>query len=54
MYKVKNNLSLISVQKLFKQRANLDDFRNKRCWEVPRVQTVNLGIDYIEESKRET
>ena len=47
MYKVKNNLSPIPVQEIFKQRADVYDFRNKRCWEVPRVQTVNFGIESL-------
>ena len=47
MYKVKNYLALILVQELFKQRANVYDFRNKRCWEMPRVQTVNFEIESL-------
>ena len=47
MYKVKNNLSPSPVGDLFKQRTEVYGLRNKRCWEVPRVQTVNFGIETI-------
>ena len=33
MYKVKNNLSLPLINKLFKPTLNDYDLRNKRCWE---------------------
>ena len=47
MYKVKNNLSPLPVQELFKQRADRYNFRKERFWEVPRVQTVNYGTETL-------
>ena len=47
MYKVKNNLSPLPVQELFKERAHRYDLRNERCWEVPQVQTINYGKETI-------
>ena len=47
MYKAKNKLSPQPVQDLFKQRDDIYDLRNERCWEVPRVQTVNYGIETL-------
>ena len=47
MYKAKNKLSPLPVQNLFKERDNIHDLRNERCWEVPRVQTVNHGIETL-------
>ena len=47
MYKAKNKLSPLPVQELFKQRDDTHDFRNERCWEVPRTQTVNFGIETL-------
>ena len=47
MYKVKNNLSPLPVQNIFKGRTHTYGLRNERCWEVPQVQTVNYGKETI-------
>ena len=47
MYKVKNNLSPLPVQELFKQRDQTYNLRKEGCWEVPRVQKVNYGIETL-------
>ena len=46
MYKVKNNLSPTPVQELFIQ-GNLQNLRNDKDWEIPKVRTVNNGIETI-------
>ena len=40
MYKIKNNLSPIPVQEIFKEHVNLHDLRKNRSWEVTNVRTV--------------
>ena len=40
MYKVKNKISALPIQKLFTEQVNVHDLRNKRCWEIPKVRTV--------------
>ena len=47
MYKVKNNLSPLPVQELFKQRVDRYNLRKERFWEVPRVHTVNYGTETL-------
>ena len=47
MYKAKHNLSPLPVQELFKIRDDVYNFRNNRCWEVPRVQKVNYGTETL-------
>ena len=48
MYKVKNKISPIPVQELFKSRGDTaHNMRKIREWEVPRVRTVNNGTESI-------
>ena len=47
MYKVKNNLSPLLVQELFKENDNAHDLRKKGYWEAPDVKTVNYGLETI-------
>ena len=47
MYKVKNHLSTLPIQNLFREQNTLYDLRSERCWEVPRVRTVNNGTETI-------
>ena len=47
MYKVKNNLSPIPVQDIFKQYDNTQNLRDGKDWEIPKVRTVNKGIETI-------
>ena len=47
MYKVKNNLSPLPLQELFKQRDQTYLLRKERCWEVPHVETVNYGTETL-------
>ena len=47
MYKVKNNLSPLPIQELFKDQANIYDLRNNRNWQVPDVKTVAYGTETI-------
>ena len=34
MYKIKNNLSPLSMKQIFQVNTNTYDIRNKRCWEI--------------------
>ena len=45
MFKVKNHLSPLPILELFKERPHTYNLRNERCWEMPRVETVNFGIE---------
>ena len=45
IYKAKQKLSALPIQELFKQRDEIHDLRQTRCWEVPRVQKVNFGVE---------
>ena len=47
MYKVKNNLSPLPMQELFKDQAQIYDLRQNRCWQVPDVKTVAYGTETI-------
>ena len=47
MYKVKNNLSPKPIQNLFKQVDNAENLRNNKNFEIPKVRTVNNGIETI-------
>ena len=47
MFKVKNNLSPIPVQEIFKTNENTYDLRKKGYWEAPNVKTVNYGLESI-------
>ena len=47
MYKVKNHLSPLPVQNLFREQNTSHELRSERCWEVPRVRTVNNGTETI-------
>ena len=47
MYKAKHELSPPPVRELFKKRDEVHDLRNGGCWEVPRVQKVNYGIETL-------
>ena len=46
MYKVKHNLSPKSVNEIFTQ-VDIKHLRTKVDWEIPRVRTVNKGIETI-------
>ena len=47
MYKVKNNLSPRPVQEIFRQQENTTNLRNNKDWNIPKVRTVNHGIETI-------
>ena len=47
MYKVKHNLSPLPVRELFTQLGNIQNVRNKGCWEILKARTVNYGIETI-------
>ena len=47
MYKVKNNLSPEPIQNLFKQVDNAENLRNNKNFDIPKVRTVNNGIETI-------
>ena len=47
MYKVKHNLSPLPMQELFQQVKNSQNLRNNKDFEVPKVRTVNNGIETI-------
>ena len=47
MYKVKNNLSPLPMQELFKAKANQYDLRNKSSWETDNTRTVKYGTETI-------
>ena len=47
MYKIKDNLSPIPVQDIFKEHVNIHDLRNNRSWELPKVRTIHYGIETI-------
>jgi DNA-binding protein len=47
MYKVKNHLSPLPMQNLFSEQTTSYELRSERCWEVPRVRTVNNGTETI-------
>ena len=47
MFKIKNHLSPLPVQILFKECSHAYNLRNERCWELPRVQTVNFGKESL-------
>ena len=47
MFKVKNKLSPLPVQELFKERENAYNLRNNAYWEIPKVKTMNNGLESI-------
>ena len=47
MYKVKNNLSPIPVQEIFKPEDNTQNLRSGKDWDMPKVRTVNKGLETI-------
>ena len=47
MFKIKNHLSPTPVQNLFKMCSNVYNLRNEKCWELPRVRTVNFGKESL-------
>ena len=47
MYKVKHNLSPVPLQEIFQQVDNSNDLRNNNDFEIPKVRTVNNGIETI-------
>ena len=47
MYKIKNNLSPVPMQELFKEKINHYDLRNKSFWETDNVRTVKYGTETI-------
>ena len=46
MYKVKNNISPTPVRDIFKPSTELN-LRNNNVWDIPKVRTVNNGIETI-------
>ena len=47
MYKVKNYLSPLLIQQLFKEKVNHYDLRNKAVWESDNPKTVRYGTETI-------
>ena len=47
MYKVKNNLSPLPTQKLFKAKVHHYDLRNKSSWESDNMRTVKYGTETL-------
>ena len=47
MYKVKNNLSPLPMQELFKDQPCRYDLRHNRSWQIPSVKTVAYGTETI-------
>ena len=47
MYKVKNNLAPVPMQKLFKDRNISNKLRKETSWIVPKVRTVNYGTETV-------
>ena len=47
MFKIKNHLSPNPVLELFRERSIDYQLRNERCWELPRVNTVNFGKESL-------
>ena len=47
MYKVKNNLTPVPMQKLFDVRNITTDLRKQTSWIVPKTRTVNFGTETI-------
>ena len=47
MFKIKNHLSPQPVLDLFKERTINYQLRNERCWQLPRVDTVNFGKETL-------
>ena len=45
MFTVKNKLSPVPIQELFEAHVNYHNLRSNRCWEIPRVRTVNYGTE---------
>ena len=46
MYKVKHNLCPVPLQEIF-NLGNPQNLRNDKVWDIPRVRTVNNGIETI-------
>ena len=47
MYKVKHKLSPVPMQELFPQPENLQNLRKERDFQIPKVRTINNGIETI-------
>ena len=47
MYKAKHRISPIPMQELFSEQTITHDLRNKRCWQIPKVNTVYNGLESI-------
>ena len=47
MFKVKNKISPLPIQELFKEHVNSYDLREKRCWEISKARTVHFGTETI-------
>ena len=47
MYKVKHNISPAPLQELLKQQRKTCKKRDCACWEIPKVRTVNNGVETI-------
>ena len=47
MYKIKNNLSPVPMQEIFKKHINTHDLRNNRSWDISKVRTVHYGTETL-------
>ena len=47
MFKIKNKIFPLLIQNLFKNYSSKYDLRNKRCWEMYNINTVNYGMETI-------
>ena len=47
MYKIKKHLSPLPILELFKERPLTYNLRSERCWELPRITTVNFGKETV-------
>ena len=47
MFKVKNDLSPLPMQDIFREQINSYDLRNNRFWQVPDMKTVAYGTETI-------
>ena len=47
MFKVKDNLTPLPIQELFKDQINSYDLRSKRTWQVPDAKSVAYGTETI-------
>ena len=45
MFKVKNKISPVPIQGMFKNHINHHNLRSNRCWEISKVRSVNYGTE---------